>query len=187
VLVSHEAVDESVQREIATDAHVASRADRLTDLPHQDAAGADTLTAEYLDAAKLRVGSASVPSRAAALFVCHVVSCFLALALDAGDLDRREILAMALLFVMLLAPAELEHDELSRSALGHDLPFDLGASDERFADLGRISSQQEHLIELDLGARITRELIHSNRVALGHAVLLSAAADDCAEHWGRER
>ena len=61
---------------------------------------------------------------------------------DVGDLERREGLAVARLAPVVLAAAELEDHELLVEPLADDLRLDLGAADERLAQLEAVAAEK---------------------------------------------
>src|SRR5690242_8700254 len=79
------------------------------------------------------------------------------LRLDLRDLHRGVVLAMPVATDVVLAAAELEHDELLAAALLDDLPGHLRAGDERLADVDVAAvtgRHEQHLIEHDARACI---------------------------------
>src|SRR5689334_4741947 len=81
---------------------------------------------------------------------------------------------------VILAAAKLEHDELVAARLLDDLAGDLRARDERLTDrhVAAITGRDEkNLIEHDLGARITGELLDRNGLARLDSVLLATRLD----------
>src|SRR6187399_2556834 len=85
---------------------------------------------------------------------------------DAGDLERGEGLTMTALAAVVLSAAELEDD-------------DLGAADQRLADLDAFAAaHEEDLAEADGVADVACELFDAELVALRHSILLSARFDD---------
>src|SRR5438094_939440 len=71
VLELHHAVDQRVDGEVGTEAHVATGMPLRAALPDDDVAGNDFLAAKLLHATVLRIAVASVSRRADALFMCH--------------------------------------------------------------------------------------------------------------------
>src|ERR1700757_4757989 len=110
-LVLHDAVDQREERVVLGDADVAPRVNRSTDLADQDAAGGDALAAVDLGPAALRVGVAAVTCAACTLLVSHDVL-LLRSGHDVEDLESRVRLPVTVLAAVVLAAAELEHDEL---------------------------------------------------------------------------
>src|SRR5215475_10168487 len=106
--------------------------------------------------------------------------CAMALSLDRGDLHRRVVLTMPVPADVVLAAAELEHDELVAAALLDDLAGDLGAGDGRLADRHAAAiarGHQQHLVEHDRRAGIARELLDHHGLAGLDPVLLSTRLD----------
>ena len=98
---------------------------------------------------------------------------------DARDLDQRVLLAVGLLALVVLAAAELDDDHLVRLAVGFHGGRDLGASDERLADLDvGAGAHEQNLVELDRGTSLRLELLDANDRTLADAVLLTARVDD---------
>src|SRR5690606_14645854 len=89
-------------------------------------AGVDLLAAEALDTESLSVGVTTVAGGACALFMCHVLSLFRLL--DAGDLDARELLAVALTLLVSGLVLVLLDDDLRTAEVADDLGghLDLG-------------------------------------------------------------
>src|ERR1700678_1767720 len=93
---------------------------------------------------------------------------------DVGDFEGGERLPVAGLAAVVLAAAELEDDELLAEALADDLGFDLGAADERLAELdARALAHEEHAVEGDRVAHAARELLDPDLLPGGDPVLLS--------------
>src|SRR5690349_4142083 len=94
---------------------------------------------------------------------------------DPRDPDLAEVLAVALLTARILAAAFLEGDQLRPTRLANQLCDDLGACNQRLADLDALAlSNHEHFGELDGGARLSGQLLHFEDVILGNAILLAA-------------
>src|SRR6266487_961803 len=80
-------------------------------------------------------------------------------ALDPGDLELRVRLPMAVLSAVVLAAAELEDDDLLGPVVGHDLRAHAGPRNEGTADLRRIASQKEDLVEVQRISRVARKAL----------------------------
>jgi len=71
---------------------------------------------------------------------------------------------------------------------GHHRP-----GEQRQADLERriLAAEHQHLVELDEGSRLGRELLHTDDVARGHPILFTAGLDDCvhgrSDCWAPEK
>src|SRR5215510_8350003 len=94
---------------------------------------------------------------------------------DAGDLDLRQQLTMAALPVRVLAPLLLEGDDFVRALLRDDLGRDGGARKERRPDF---AARHQHFAKLDGSARVARQALDLEHVALRDSVLFAAGADD---------
>src|SRR6185503_19797784 len=101
-----------------------------------------------------------------------------------SDFHFGEVLAMPHLALEALAALELEDDELLAATVLYDLGLDLGALHERLPDRGGVSEYGEHFLENHGLSGLTHEGGDAEGIALRHAELLSAAAKDCARHWG---
>src|SRR6185436_19996168 len=100
--------------------------------------------------------------------------------LDLGDLDRGVVLAMPVATDVVLAAAELEDHELLAAAVLDDLPGDLGAGDQRLADVdGRAvpRGDQQDLVEHHGRALFTGELLVHHGLAGLDPVLLATRLD----------
>src|SRR5262245_53428867 len=99
-------------------------------------------------------------------------------ALDAGDLHRRERLAMTLLTMVVLAAPELEDDDLLAPILRSDFRLDLCPGHERRPDLHRVAcANEKDFAERDRVADVAGELLDPELVAGGDPVLLAARFD----------
>jgi hypothetical protein len=103
---------------------------------------------------------------------------FLSALRDAGDLDRGERLAVAVLASVVLSATELEDDDLLRAILRGDTRLDLGAADERRADRDCVTTEEKNFSKGDGVADRARELFDPDLVALRDAILFSACFDD---------
>src|SRR5688500_7788673 len=102
------------------------------------------------------------------------------LRLNLGDLHDGHVLTVTVAAHVVLAATELEHDELVAAGLLHDLAGDLGAGDGRLTDrhVAAVTRRNEkNLIEHNLGARITGELLDHDGLARLDSVLLSTRLD----------
>src|SRR5438034_4530016 len=143
-------------------------------LAYQDAATADELATEALDAEHLRIRVATVAGTADALLVRHMDS-----DLDVGDADRGRRLAMPAITTVILAPSEFHHGDLARPALTNDFAGDARRFEHVSArhDLATVARYQEHRAELDRPARVSGELLDRNDLPRRHAVLLASRCD----------
>src|SRR5262245_20895214 len=94
---------------------------------------------------------------------------------DLFDLDHRQVLAMAVLAPRILPAALLEDDQVRPARLLDDRAHDLGAGHGRLANL---VADHQHVGELDLGARLSLDLLERERILGGDCVLLSTRADN---------
>src|SRR4051794_14379542 len=81
---------------------------------------------------------------------------------------------------VVLAAAELEHDELVAARLLDDLAHDLRASESGLAHRHAAAvtrRDEEHLVEFDLGARFTGQLLDHDGLAWLDSILLSTRLD----------
>src|SRR5258706_10205985 len=102
--------------------------------------------------------------------------------LDAGDLEHRQVLPVAVLAARVLPPALLEDDDLGAAGLLDHLGGHQGARHQGRADAqGRAVADRQHVGELDLGSGVAREALDRDHVVLGDFVLFAAGLDDC-EH-----
>src|SRR5690554_3085131 len=174
------AVDQREQRVVAAEADARTRVELGAALADDDVAGVDRLPTIDLHAEVFRVGIAAVARGTYALFMCHgCVSLLLVATGNAGDLDFGVMLPVAHLLAMVLAAAELHDAHLVGAAVGLDGGGDGGAL-ERVADLDAFAvAEHEHVVERDLLARLDVKQLDAERLALHHAVLLSACYQDC--------
>src|SRR5690606_29721118 len=174
------AVDQREQGVVAAEADARTRVELGAALADDDVAGVDRLAAIDLHAEVLRVGVAAVARGAYALFMCHdCVSLLLVATGNAGDLDFGVMLPVAHLLAMVLAAAELHDAHLVGAAVGLDGGGD-GCPIERDADLDALAvAKHEHVVERDLIACFDVQQLDAQRLALHHAVLLSACYQDC--------
>src|SRR5690606_30701780 len=175
------AVDEREQGVVAAEADAHARIELGAALADVEVAGFDRLATIDLHAEVLRVGVAAVARGTYALLMCH--GCFSLLLVatgDAGDLDFGVMLPVAHLLAMVLAAAELDDADLVGAAVADDLRGDGGAL-ERVADLDAVAvAQHEHVVERDLVAGLVlAEQLDAERLALHHAVLLTAGDQNC--------
>src|SRR4051812_42792361 len=93
-------------------------------------------------------------------------------ALEAGHAHDSELLAMTLLATVVLAALLLEHEDLPRLLVTHDLAEHAKAFNDRLPDLDAAAGRREqHLGEREIGARLAVELLEPHRLARGHSVL----------------
>ena len=90
------------------------------------------------------------------------------------DFERGERLTVPVLATVVLTATELEDDDLLLARLGYDLRRDLGARDQRGADLQRVAADEENLIEGDRVTDRCADLFDPEPVALRDLVLLAA-------------
>src|SRR2546422_573334 len=147
-------------------------------LAHQDLPGVDALAAERLDAEALGVGIAPVARAAARFLVSHALPLQ-----DIVDADLGVRLPMALRFLVVLAPAQLEDFQFLTASVRHHRALHLGAGDERRADLQVVAfADEQHLVERDRRADFRRQRLDAHLGARLDAVLLAARLDHCV-HW----
>src|SRR6185437_6204139 len=101
---------------------------------------------------------------------------------DAGDLQHRLVLPVAVLAPVIMPPLFLEDDDLVGAAMLDQGGADRGARDQRRAGrhLGAVADHQ-HFVQLDRRTRLAGELFDRDHVVGGDLVLLAAGADHC-EH-----
>src|SRR5688572_1337340 len=99
---------------VAPDADVGAGVHARAALAHQDLTGVHALAAINLDPEALRLRVAPVSRAAACLLMCHAP-----LTLYIVDADLGVILPMALRFLVVLAPAQLEDPDLVAAAVRH--------------------------------------------------------------------
>src|ERR1051326_2052879 len=168
------AVDLREQRVVPAATDVQAGLEARAALPHEDAATGHELAAEPLDAEHLRVRVTAVARAADAFFVRHVDS-----DLDGGDANRGRRLAMAPVPPVILAAPELHDGDLAPAPVPDDLARDLRGL-QRFAadhDLAAVARDEQHGAELDLAARIDRELLHGDHLPGRDPVLLASRCD----------
>ena len=87
---------------------------------------------------------------------------------------------MSLLPQVVRAALEFHHRHLAALAVADHGGGDLAARNERLAelDLGPLPDEQ-HLVELDRGARLGIQFLDAQHPVLGHAILLSTGGDHC--------
>src|SRR5258706_7451596 len=173
--VFHLAVDPRVQRVVAADADVGAGMHDRAALPNQDLARVDALAAVDLDAEALRLGIAAVSRASARLLVCHDLPLD-----DVVDADLGVRLPVALRLLMVLAAAQLEDLHLVAAAVREHGRLDLGAGNERRADLDAVAlADEQYLVEGNGGADLGRDRFDTELLAGGDAILLAAGLDDC--------
>src|SRR5687767_115967 len=93
---------------------------------------------------------------------------------DAGDLDFGVGLAVRALPQVVLAAAEFDDAHLVTLAMTLHGGDHFAAAQERRADLDAVAlADQQHLVELDIGAGLGRELFHTKDRAFADAILLT--------------
>src|SRR5699024_5102042 len=184
---------EGEQRVVAATPHADARVEPGAALADQDLAGVDLLATEPLDAETLGVGIATVTGADRALLTCHVrvppsgmtpagaelvaVEAGSGL-LDAGDLDDRQRLTVALPLVVAglvlelvdpdLGPLGLVDDPAGDRDLGQGVGFEGDGRAVHHEDRG-----QRHR-----GAGLALDLLDLDKVPFGDLVLLAAGLDD---------
>src|SRR5205823_7956850 len=109
----------------------------------------DVLPGEALHAEVLRPGVAAVAGGTDTLLVCHLSS--VALELDVGDLDFRELLAMPAVAAVAAAPREAIDLDLLGLAVPHDLGGHLRPLHNRLPRVHLLAvARQQHLVERHL-------------------------------------
>src|SRR5436190_17839969 len=99
-------------------------------------------------------------------------------ALDAGDLELGERLAVAVVAAVALAAPDLEHDQLLVTALRDDFGADLRARDERLAHCDLLAAEHQHFRKLELVTGAAGQLLYTQAAAFAHAILLATRLDD---------
>src|SRR3954469_9599195 len=97
---------------------------------------------------------------------------------DRQHLQLGEVLAMAALAMGVLAALFLESDDFFALAMFDDFAGHRGAFDQRRAQLGAVTAEQQDFTQGQLGADIAGQAFHRQDGVLGHFVLLTAGADD---------
>src|SRR5207245_7201757 len=93
---------------------------------------------------------------------------------DVVDADLGIRLPMALRFLVMLAPAQLEDAHLIAAAVAYDRRSDERARDERRTDLdGLARAHQQHLVERDIGADFGSERLDAELRSRFDAILLA--------------
>jgi hypothetical protein len=100
---------------------------------------------------------------------------------DVGDAHDRQVLAMTLLALRILATALEEGDHLRTTGLLDDRAGHGGALDGGRADDGLLAADQQNILKGDSVAGFGVELLHGDDVVAGNLVLLPARLDHC-EH-----
>src|SRR5436190_13074730 len=79
---------------------------------------------------------------------------------DALDLELGVILPMALMLLVVLAPAHLENRDLLATPVANDSCLNSGAGDDRLTDPDAVAlADHQHLVEDDLRADVCDELL----------------------------
>src|SRR5690606_23392281 len=135
--------DAGVEGMVAPHADVDAGVHHRPALAKEELPGIDLLAAKDLDAEPLRLRVAAVARAAACLLVCHELALN-----DFVDADLGVVLPMALGFLIVLAPAELEDLHLLAAPVREHGRIYLGAGDEGGADLHVLAAaHEEHLAE----------------------------------------
>src|SRR5689334_8494574 len=168
--------DPRIERMVAAHADVLARMHARAALADDDLPGADPLAAEHLDAEPFRLRVASVARAAARLLVCHGL-----LPLEnVVDADLGVRLPMALGFLVVLAPAQLEDAHLVAATLGEHGRLDLRARDERRAELHAVAvADEQDFLEGDRGADVGGKALDADLRAGLDAILFAAGLDNC--------
>src|SRR5687767_8415226 len=147
-------------------------------LAHQDLPGVDALAAVNLHPEALRLRVAAVARAAACFLVCHRLTC-LNLTLDVVDADLGVRLPMALRFLVVLAPAQLEDAHLVAAPVRHHGGLHLGTRHERRPDLDRVArAHEQNFLEGHRGTDFGGERFDAQLLARLDPVLLPARLDD---------
>src|SRR5579863_1850093 len=113
-------------------------------------------------------------------FLCAIADLLHSTGDDAGDLQDRLMLPVALLAPVVVASPLLEDQHLVGSRLLHHFGGDRSTRQHGGAYLGVAPvGDHEHLVEANLGAWLSRHRLDGDEVVLGDAVLLAAGADHC--------
>src|SRR3954466_9312007 len=156
------------QRVVLADAHALARPEARAALADDDLAAGHGLAGEDLHAEALGVGVAAVAGGAEALLVCHLLRPSRE---DVGDLDARELLAVAVELLVAALRLELEDAELRAALVAEDLGGDRGRA-EVLAELGVVGAHHQRL-KVDGGPFIGGQPLDEELVALLDAVLLA--------------
>src|SRR4051812_9597156 len=102
---------------------------------------------------------------------------------DRGDLDARQLLAVAGAALVSALGLELEDAQLRPALVRDDLGLDRGGRETVAFEDGvvAVAGEQERL-ERDRRAHVVGQALDEERLALDHAVLLTAGLDDCVGH-----
>src|SRR3954469_9714923 len=102
---------------------------------------------------------------------------------DLGDLDPRQLLAMAGATLVAALGLELEHAQLRAAQMLDDLGRDVGLA-ERVSLEHRVAvAREQQRLERDGGADVVGQPLDEQGLALLDAVLLTAGLDDCVGHF----
>src|SRR5690606_1470400 len=170
----------SEQRVVAATADVHAGVEVGAALADDNLAGVDLLAAETLDAKSLGVGVTTVAGGACALLMCHVLCLFWLL--DAGDLDARELLAVALTLLVAGLVLVLLDDELRAAEVADDLGGDLDLGQLVGVGGHRGAVDEEHCGQLDLLALSSLNTIELNDRADLDLLLPPTGAHYCVNH-----
>src|SRR3569833_2786251 len=98
---------------------------------------------------------------------------------DLRDLHFREVLAMALFLVIVLAATVLDDAHLDATAELDDFRLDRAAGEYRRADLdGLAVAHHQHLVKGNRATRFALDRLELDLIARRHLVLLAARLDD---------
>jgi hypothetical protein len=99
-----------------------------------------------------------------------------------GDLDTRQILAMAALPLRILPPALLEGNRLRPARMFDDFARDTGTCDKGGPQSRcAVARQHENMIERHGISGLASERHNGDRVSGGDAILLASGFDDCEQ------
>ena len=102
---------------------------------------------------------------------------------DVVDADFGKLLPVSLLACVILAAPELEDDDLVFKTMLDDFSRDLGTGQGRNAGPDRIAvCAEQHVVEFDGSARITKKRWDSDRLARLGTELLAAGSYDRVAH-----
>src|SRR5438552_3731289 len=127
------------------------------------------------NAEALGLGIATVARAAARFLVSHALPLQ-----DIVDADLGVRLPMALRFLVVLAPAQLEDFQFLAASVRHHRALHLGAGNERRADLQVVAfADEQYFVERDRRADFSRQRLHAQLRAGLNTVLLAAGLDHC--------
>ncbi len=162
---------------VFANADIGTRMKLGSPLANDDRTGGDELAAKHLHAEHFRLGIPAVSSRSAALFLRHFV--FLS-SVDRCDLQFGELLAVALPFLVVLAPAHLEDADLVMFAMGQYGSLDSRPGQPRRTNLDRVTlANGQHSVDQNFLTKIRSDLFYLYFFADRNTVLLPAGFYDC--------